>query len=82
MQQFERGTSEYSKQERLLQIMRNLRKQQKRANTRLAEKLASLKTQVEQTDDESYRINLKSEINHIERILSKLPQRDNEDIER
>lgn len=82
MQQFERGTSEYIKQERLLQRMRNLRKQQKRANTRLADKLASLKTQVELTDDENYRMNLKSEINHIERILSNLPQRDNEDIER
>lgn len=32
--------------------------------------------------DKSYRINLKSEINHIERMLSKLPQKNNEDIER
>lgn len=82
MQQFEKGTSGYIKQERLLQKMRNLRKQQIRANTRLTEKLSSLKTQLELTDNESYRINLKSEINHIERILSKLPQRDNEDFER
>lgn len=82
MQQFERGTLEYSKQERLLQRMRNLRKQQKKANTRLADKLASLKTQLELEDDENHRINLKSEISHIERILNNLPQRDNEETER
>lgn len=82
MQQFERGTLEYSKQERLLQRMRNLRKQPKKANTRLADKLASLKTQLELEDDENHRINLKSEISHIERILNNLPQRDNEETER
>lgn len=82
MQQFEIGTPRYSKQEKLLQRMRTLRKQQKEAHIRLVNKLASLKTQVELTDDDNYKRNLNDEIRHIERILSNLPQKDNEEIER
>lgn len=79
MQQFASGTPRYNKQERLLQRMRTLRKQQKASNVKLAEKLTSLKTQLELTKDENYRIYLKSEISHIERILSNLPQMEKEE---
>lgn len=82
MQQFERGTPEYSKQERLLQRMRVLRKQQKEAHIRLANKLDSLKEEEKSTDDENYKKNLNDEIRHIERIFSNLPQRGNEETER
>lgn len=82
MQQFERGTPEYSKQEKLLQRMRTLRKYQKKAHIRLANKLVSLKEEVKLTDDENYKKNLNDEIKHIERIFSNLPQKGNEEAER
>lgn len=71
MQQLKRGTSEYEKQEHLLQKIKTLREYQKEAHIRLTNKLISLKAQVKLTNDENYIRSLKTEISHIESILSK-----------
>lgn len=82
MQQLEKESVEYIRQERLLQRLRSLRQQQQNAQKRLLDKLNSLKAEEKVTTDERYRKDINAEIRHIERILGNLLQRNSEEDER
>ena len=78
MQQFERGTPEFTRRKKLLKKIKTLRKQQQATQIKLANKLDSLKAQVETADDESYKKYLSEEIRNLERILGSSKPTENE----